>query len=381
MTKILGASLMPNVKTKQAFQPWHLKYRPQSINDLTGQDSVQKVLTRLITEDSVPQALLLSGPKGTGKTSTARIIAMSLNCEKGVTTTPCGECKNCKAIQNGNSLDVVELDAASHNGVDDIRKLVADAGYAPFSARTRVFIIDEAHQLSNSAQNAFLKTLEEPNNHTKFLLATTEPHKMLETVRSRCLPLRFRPISQSEVAQRLEDIAKKEGVSIDDSCLEAIARSSKGGMRDSIQLLFEVFCHKEGDEPVKVDKVYEVTKELNPTQVEFLLSAVAQGDSYNLVRCCNAIEESALDINKVFDALLTAWTDVMAVVLGANPKQIAKTSILGTENLETLSQKLDLTMLTVGLEKLDQAERRIATSSNSSRWLLATLLSLVNGGE
>lgn len=373
---------MTTAKTKQGFQPWHLKYRPQSINDLTGQDSLQKVLTRLITEDSVPQALLLSGPKGTGKTSTARIIAMSLNCEEEVTTTPCGECKNCKAIQTGNSLDVVELDAASHNGVDDIRKLVADAGYAPFSARTRVFIIDEAHQLSNSAQNAFLKTLEEPNNHTKFLLATTEPHKMLETVRSRCLPLRFRPISQTEVAHRLEDIAKKEGVSIDENCLEAIARSSKGGMRDSIQLLFEVSCHKDGDDPLKVNTVYEVTKELNPTQVEFLLTSVAQGNSYNLVRCCQRIEESALDINKVFDALLAAWTDIMAVCLGTDPKKIAKTSILKPEDLYALSQKLDVTTLTVGLEKLDQAERRIATSSSSSRWLLATLLSLASlGGE
>lgn len=373
---------MPTTALKETFKPWHLKYRPQTIEDLTGQKSVQQVLTRLIGEDSVPQALLLSGPKGTGKTSTARIIAMSLNCEKGVTITPCGSCKNCQAIQNGNSLDVVELDAASNNGVDDIRKLVSDASYAPISGRTRVFIIDEAHQLSNSAQNAFLKTLEEPTSHTKFLLATTEPHKLLETVRSRCLPLRFRPISKTEVAKRLEVVAKNEGLSINPSCLEALARTCKGGMRDSIQLLFELSCHNKEGKEMSLEKVYEVTKELNPTQVARLLTAVAEGNSYHLVVYCQKIEELALDINKVFDTLLTTWTDIMAVALGAKSKQIAKTSILSLEDLEALSQKLEPTKLTAGLEKLDQAEKRIATSSSGGRWLLATLLSLVNtGGE
>ncbi len=365
----------------ETFKPWHLKYRPQKIKHLTGQEMVQQVLTRLIGEDSVPQALLLSGPKGTGKTSTARIIAMSLNCDKGVTLNPCGKCQNCQSIQSGNSLDIVELDAASNNGVDEIRKLVSDAAYAPISGRYRVFIIDEAHQLTTAAQNAFLKTLEEPNNNTKFLLATTEPHKLLDTVKSRCLPLRFRPISEADIVTKLREVADNENLSVCKGVLPALARSSKGGMRDAIQLIFEVSCSCSNQESLTVGKVYEVTKELNPTQVERILTAVIDGNSYHLVHYCRKMQDLGIVPEKGFDTLLCVWTDLMAVVLGASTSKIAKSSVLSESALKDLSERVELEWLDAGLNKLEQVEKRITTSPHANRWLLATLLSLASTGE
>ncbi|MEG4602605.1 DNA polymerase III subunit gamma/tau, partial [Microcoleus sp. F6_B3] len=179
------------------YQPLHLKYRPKNLQELVGQDTIKTTLTNAITSDKIAQAYLFTGPRGTGKTSTARILAKSLNClnSKKPTATPCGECSSCKTIDSCSSLDVTEIDAASHNGVDDARELIQHSNFAPAMSRYRIWILDECHQLSTSAQNALLKCLEEPPAHVVFILCTTEAHKVLPTIISRCQTFNFRALS------------------------------------------------------------------------------------------------------------------------------------------------------------------------------------------
>ncbi|HVM33956.1 MAG TPA: DNA polymerase III subunit gamma/tau [Actinomycetota bacterium] len=220
-----------------AYLSLYRKYRPQTFDEILGQDHVSKTLANAIVEDRVAHAYLFTGPRGTGKTSTARILAKALNCEQGPTTTPCGKCPSCVAIANGSSMDVIELDAASHSGVDDTRDILQGVALATAGGRRKVYVIDEVHMLTTPSFNALLKTLEEPPPHVVFILATTEAHKVLHTIQSRTQRFDFRPISAEVLEKHLADIAAKEGIEIDAGALGIVARHAEGGARDALSTL------------------------------------------------------------------------------------------------------------------------------------------------
>ncbi len=220
------------------------KYRPQTFDDLVGQSHVSRTLKNAVAQNRLAHAYLFVGPRGVGKTSTARILAKSLNCIKGPTITPCGVCDNCREIAGGNSLDVIEIDGASNNSVEDVRQLRENVRYAPAKGRYKIYLIDEVHMLSPAAFNALLKTLEEPPEHVKFIFATTEPQKVLPTILSRCQRFDLHRIPANLIAQHLQFIAKKEKLTLQPAAAHAIARGAEGGLRDAESMLDQLvaFC-------------------------------------------------------------------------------------------------------------------------------------------
>jgi DNA polymerase-3 subunit gamma/tau len=220
-----------------SYEPLHLKYRPQRFAEVVGQGAVVQTLANAIRLGRVAPAYLFCGPRGTGKTSSARILAKSLNCEQGPTPDPCQVCSQCRAITAGSSLDVVEIDAASNTGVDNIRELIERAQFAPVNSRYKVYVVDECHMLSNAAFNALLKTLEEPPPRVVFVLATTDPQRVLPTIVSRCQRFDFRRIPLEEMVAHLGKIAAQEGIPITPEALHLVAQLAQGGLRDAERLL------------------------------------------------------------------------------------------------------------------------------------------------
>src|SRR6478609_5184600 len=213
------------------------KWRPQTFKDLVGQEHVTGTLANAINNDRVAHAYIFSGARGVGKTTAARILAKALNCVNGPTPEPCGECDSCKEIAGGSSLDVIEIDAASNRGIDQIRELREMVRYAPAAARSKVVILDEAHMLTGEASNALLKTLEEPPDRVIFVMATTEPENLVDTIRSRSQHFHFRALTFGEITQRLQYIAQNERLQIEPGALSVIARMAEGSMRDALSLL------------------------------------------------------------------------------------------------------------------------------------------------
>src|ERR671917_1059285 len=223
------------------------KWRPRTFDTIVGQEPVVRTLRRAIETDRVAHAYLFSGPRGTGKTSTAKVLAMGLNCERGPTPEPDGSCESCRAIVNNSSLDVVEMDAASNRGIDEIRDLRDRVNLAPVAGRVKVYIIDEVHMLTAEAFNALLKMLEEPPEHVVFVLATTEKHKVLPTIISRCQSFDFRRPSVETLSEKLNEISKAEGIAVEPAALTVIAREGRGSFRDAEGLLDQLSSFAEGE--------------------------------------------------------------------------------------------------------------------------------------
>ncbi|MEZ4705339.1 MAG: DNA polymerase III subunit gamma/tau [Bdellovibrionota bacterium] len=222
------------------------RYRPQQLSDLVGQQAVTKTLANAIALGRVPHAMVFTGTRGVGKTTAARIMAKALNCEKGPTASPCGVCSNCVEVTSASSVDVLEIDGASNTSVDDVRQLIENVQYAPSKSRYKIYIIDEVHMLSTSAFNALLKTLEEPPSGVFFLFATTEVHKIPETILSRCSRFDFRHISETQIFEYLKEIMKKENLEVDDEALRIVAKQGDGSLRDALSMLDQVIAFSEG---------------------------------------------------------------------------------------------------------------------------------------
>lgn len=336
-----------------AYQVIARKWRPQTFADVVGQDHVMRTLSNAIKRDRIAHAYLFVGPRGTGKTSTARIFAKALNCTDGPNADFDPEDEACKSIADGTHLDVIEIDGASNNGVDQVRDLRETVQYAPAQGKFKVYIIDEVHMLSAQAFNALLKTLEEPPEHVKFVFATTDPQKVLPTIISRCQRFDLKPIPAPLIIERLKKIGADESVKITDTALASIARMADGGMRDAQSIFDQMisFCGEEIDEPDVLDVYGLVAAE----KLNALAGALAAGDHQQIIALVDECDEQGRDLVRLL-------ADVQAVVREALLDAIAqggKTRRLGDTELSTeqVTRLLDALREGEGGVKLGLAEK------------------------
>jgi DNA polymerase-3 subunit gamma/tau len=296
------------------------KYRPQTFAELIGQDAMVQTLGNAIERGRIAHAFLLTGVRGVGKTSTARLVAKALNCigpdgEGGPTINPCGVCEPCRAIAEGRHIDVIEMDAASHTGVDDVREIIEAVRYASVSARYKIYIIDEVHMLSKSAFNALLKTLEEPPAHVKFLFATTEVNKVPVTVLSRCQRFDLRRIPSEKLAEHFANVARAEGVDVEEEALQAIARAAEGSARDGLSILDQAIAHGEGR--VTADQVRDMLGQADRGRVRRLLETLLSGQVAETVAQLDEAHSLGIDPGSLIRGLMESLHAVTRAKAGA----------------------------------------------------------------
>lgn len=305
-------------------QALYLKWRPLAFDAMVGQEHIVQTLRNALRSDRVRHAYLFSGPRGTGKTTTARLLAKAINClDPDPDKRPCNVCAACIAVNEGRYLDLIEIDAATHTGVDDVRELRDKIAFAPGEGRYKVYIIDEVHRFSGSAFDALLKTLEEPPDHAIFVLATTELDKVPATIKSRCLLFQFRRFSVQEVADRLQEIAASEGLSGERAALEMIARQGTGSMRDSVSLLDQIVTDPSA--PITVELVQKVLGTASSAAVRALVSAIIANDAAEGLRVINTAIDSGTDpkqfgqqVVEHLRAILLAQTAGTSLIEGSN---------------------------------------------------------------
>lgn len=283
-----------------AYVALYRKWRPQGFDSLVGQEAVRTALTNALETGRIAHAYLFAGPRGTGKTSTAKILAKAVNCEHGPTPNPCNKCQNCVRINDGTSMDVFEIDAASNRGIDEIRDLREKVAFAPVNGRYKVYIIDEVHMLTTEAFNALLKTLEEPPPHVIFILATTEPHKIPATIHSRCQRFDFKRVTDSDIVKRLREVADGSGIAADDDALQLIAVQADGGMRDALSLLDQCGVMAER---VSAETVRSVLGIVGREALRELVKAVGEGNVPKALELLEALLAGGKDVKQIITEL------------------------------------------------------------------------------
>ncbi len=304
-----------------SYQVFARKWRPQNFTELVGQNHISQTLSNALKNSRLPHALLFTGPRGTGKTSSARILAKSLRCENAVDFNPCGKCSDCEDIAAGRASDVIEIDGASNNGVDAIRELREGVAFMPSSGKYKIYIIDEVHMLSTSAFNALLKTLEEPPEHVIFILATTEVHKIPQTILSRCQRFDFRRINTRVIADQMDMICKNENIQAEEDALWTIARQGDGSMRDSLSLLDQVITFANG--PLKKDKVIEILGLTDRSLLIETLTALLQRNTGEVLKCLERIARSGYEPSHFATDLLEIIRSTLVLkIAGQQPVEI-----------------------------------------------------------
>jgi len=360
--------LVPLHSTAMSYLVLARKYRPRTFEEVCGQEVPTRVLQGAIREERIGHAYLFSGPRGTGKTTSARIFAKALNCERGPTPTPCGECERCLANDAGSEADIIEIDAASNRGIDDARALRDEVGYAPMRARFKVYIIDEVHMLTKEAFNALLKTLEEPPAHAKFLFATTEPHKVIETIRSRCQMISLGLIDEPTIAGRLAEILSLEGVVPEEGVVAELARLARGSMRDALSVTDQLLALV-GTAPTLAD-VRRVSGPAGAEQIESLLARVEAGDRAGVLDALPDTEGAEPDL--VSGLLASVRAALIAGLASGGPADAAQ-----DPSGASRAQRVGSARLQVWLEELLHARERMALLPEHARIVLeVTLLDL-----
>ena len=344
-----------------SYQVFARKYRPQTFDDLVGQNHVSQTLKNAVEQNRLAHAYLFVGPRGVGKTSTARILAKALNCVKGPTVTPCGVCDNCKEIAAGNSLDVIEIDGASNNSVEDVRELRDNVRYAPAKGRYKIYLIDEVHMLSSAAFNALLKTLEEPPPHVKFIFATTEPQKVLPTILSRCQRFDLHRIPAKLIAQHLQYIATQEKITLEPAAAHAIARGAEGGLRDAESMLDQLvaFC---GD-PISEGDVLKVFGFTSEQTVADLTDKILRSATAEAIDVVHEQSESGKDMMKLMSDLISYLRDLL--IFKVKPEAMADDANPELQkSLETESAAIETDRLLELIDQFAAAEGRMKWAPN-----------------
>jgi DNA polymerase-3 subunit gamma/tau len=350
-----------------------LKYRPKVFEDLVGQETVTRTLTHAIQQNRIAHAFLFAGVRGVGKTTTARILAKALNCASGPTVRPCGECAACLEIARGSSLDVLEIDGASNNGVAEVRDIIEGSRYAPSRDRFKIYIIDEVHMLSTPAFNALLKTLEEPPPSVKFIFATTEYHKIPDTILSRCQEFEFRTVSRSEIAQQLRRIVDAEGLRASEAALAILARTAEGSLRDGISALDQVIAAA-GSE-IGENEVTEILGLVERQVLRETAEALVARDTEAILRVVDRLSRSGRDLRFFTSSLMQYLRDVLVTRVAPHASDLL--DVPGeTADLEALARELSEEDLVRSLEVLTQAEDGLRMSPEPRFHLEMALLKI-----
>ncbi len=360
----------------QAYQPLHHKYRPQRFDQLVGQEAIATTLGNALLQKRIAPAYLFSGPRGTGKTSSARILARSLNCVAGPDPTPepCGVCELCRSIAAGSALDVIEIDAASNTGVDNIRELIERSRFAPVQARWKVYVVDECHMLSTAAFNALLKTLEEPPPRVVFVLATTDPQRVLPTILSRCQRFDFRRIPLEALERHLGWIAEQEQIGITAEALHVVAQRAQGGLRDAESLLDQLSLLPA---PVEATAVWELLGAVPEQELLALAAALAAADPVAVVDACRQLLDRGREPSALLQGLASLLRDLL--LAGVAPDRLDLTSVSPQlrPELPDVARRIGKARLLYWQAQLKGSEQQLRLSVQPRLWLEVLLLGLL----
>ena len=351
------------------YQALYRKYRPKKLDEIAGQDIVVKILKNAIRKDKISHAYLFCGPRGTGKTSTARIFAKSLNCVEGPTLEPCQKCASCIDITNAAGLDVIEIDAASNRGIQDAKDLIAKVQYAPINGKYKIFIIDEVHMLSNDAFNALLKTFEEPPKNVIFILATTEPHKVLETIVSRCQRFDLKRITIEDIVKRLREISDIEQIKITDEALLTIAKNVSGGLRDSLALLDQVSILGVKEE-ISKELIEEVLGKINFSVLLNLLNDIYNEDIAKTLQDVDEIYAKGNEPRNLAENFIEFLRNVILVINSQDIEIIKNFTSLINDDIEKIKQiNFDKDKIIKILNVIIEYYKEIKVSTNPYLWM------------